>query len=104
MRTKLREIWPEIEWIEDPELKEKVYQKNYVTTSKYLEDENAGISIYTLIETRDYSKRDEFRNRMMAMTLVDFLRRKSSRGLRSFIKDLKSDAAPVPPKTYARRR
>lgn len=26
MREKLQEIWPEIEWIEDPELKEKVYQ------------------------------------------------------------------------------
>ena len=26
MREKLKEIWPEIEWIEDPELKEKVYK------------------------------------------------------------------------------
>ncbi|MBD3190429.1 MAG: phosphohydrolase [Candidatus Heimdallarchaeota archaeon] len=26
MREQLKEIWPEIEWIEDPELKEKVYQ------------------------------------------------------------------------------
>jgi hypothetical protein len=26
MREKLKEIWPEIEWIENPELKEKVYQ------------------------------------------------------------------------------
>jgi hypothetical protein len=26
MRERLKEIWPEIEWIEDPELKEKVYQ------------------------------------------------------------------------------
>ena len=26
MRQQLMEIWPEIEWIEDPELKEKVYQ------------------------------------------------------------------------------
>jgi hypothetical protein len=26
MREKLMEIWPEIEWIEDPGLKEKVYQ------------------------------------------------------------------------------
>jgi len=26
MRQELKEIWPEIEWIEDPELKEKVYQ------------------------------------------------------------------------------
>jgi HD superfamily phosphodiesterase len=26
MREKLKEIWPEIEWIGDPELKEKVYQ------------------------------------------------------------------------------
>ena len=25
MRQELKEIWPEIEWIEDPELKEKVY-------------------------------------------------------------------------------
>ena len=26
MRNELREIWPEIEWVQDPELKEKVYQ------------------------------------------------------------------------------
>jgi hypothetical protein len=26
MRERLKEIWPEIEWIKDPELKEKVYQ------------------------------------------------------------------------------
>ena len=26
MRKRLKEIWPEIEWIGDPELKEKVYQ------------------------------------------------------------------------------
>jgi len=26
MRASLKQIWPEIEWIQDPELKEKVYQ------------------------------------------------------------------------------
>ncbi|MGD8624982.1 MAG: phosphohydrolase [Anaerolineae bacterium] len=26
MRQKVKEIWPEIEWIQDPDLKEKVYQ------------------------------------------------------------------------------
>ena len=26
MRKRLKEIWPEIEWIKNPELKEKVYQ------------------------------------------------------------------------------
>ena len=50
MREKVQEIWPEIEWIEDPELKEKVYRTwEYALQESVLEPEDLLEIPFTLL-------------------------------------------------------
>jgi hypothetical protein len=50
MREKLEAIWPEIEWIEDPALKEKVYQTwEYALEQSVLSPEDLEVIPFTLL-------------------------------------------------------
>ena len=50
MRERLKRIWPEIEWIEDPVLKEKVYQTwEYALEHSVLSPEDLEIIPFTLL-------------------------------------------------------
>lgn len=50
MREELMEIWPEIEWIEDPDLKEKVYQTwEYALEQSVLTPEDLQTIPFTLL-------------------------------------------------------
>ena len=50
MRQQLMEIWPEIEWIEDPDLKEKVYQTwEYALEQSVLSPEDLQEIPFTLL-------------------------------------------------------
>lgn len=81
-----------------PEGKERdLYRRHFQSAAKLLEAQDSAVSIYSLIETRDYPRRDEDRSRALALTLFDYLIKRSSRGLRSLVRELKSDKAPAPP-------
>jgi hypothetical protein len=50
MRERLKAIWPEIEWIEDAELKEKVYQTwEYALEQSVLSPEDLEVIPFTLL-------------------------------------------------------
>jgi hypothetical protein len=50
MRDRLMRIWPEIEWIEDPELKEQVYQTwEYALEESVLSPEDLEVIPFTLL-------------------------------------------------------
>lgn len=50
MRTRVREIWPEIEWIQDPDLKEKVYKTwEYALEQSVLSPEDLQRIPFTLL-------------------------------------------------------
>ena len=80
-------------------VKEKHYQSTMVYASDIIKSEGENLKIFNLIETAKASTKDSMRNKALAFSLVDFLFKKSRKGLQDVVEALKSDKAPIPPKS-----
>ena len=72
-------------------------QRGYIQADENLRSRSDDVSIYTLLETKNYSGRRRDGNRNLAMTLIDFLLQKKGAGFRKLLRALKSEDAPAPP-------
>jgi hypothetical protein len=79
--------------------KEKHYQKTMAYAADIIKSEGENLKIFNLIETPKSSTKDSTRNRALAFSLVDFLFKKSRKGLQDVVEALKSEKAPLPTKS-----
>ncbi|MBI4606661.1 MAG: hypothetical protein HY721_32255 [Planctomycetes bacterium] len=83
--------------------------QHYPRTLRYAADvikaEGDALKIFNLLETPEYKDKDQTKNLALALSLVDFLFNKVSRGgFQNLIKAIKSDAAPAPPATDSKSK
>ncbi len=72
-------------------------EQAFVDAARILGEEAESALIFKLLETRENRERRSSRNAALAMTLTQFLMKRSRRRFTEFVKELKSDEAPPPP-------
>ncbi len=72
-------------------------EQAFVEAARILGEEVESALVFKLLETRKNRDTRSSKNAALAMTLTQFLMKRSRRGFTAFVKELKSDAAPPPP-------
>ncbi len=73
------------------------YETTFLSAAEELAEDGDGTRVYQLLETPENQGRRAQGNEALAMTLVDFLVRKSGRGFAQFLRTMKSTDAPALP-------
>lgn len=75
------------------------WEQAFVDAASTLSEDKEGAGIFMLLETADEPRRRSEKNSALAMTLTQYLMKRSRRGFTEFVKELKSDQAPPPTTT-----
>lgn len=77
--------------------KKEHYSSNMLVAADTMKAEGDLLKIFNVIESPSFKDKDAPRNRALALSLVSYLTSKSKSDFQGFIRQIKSEAAPVPP-------